>query len=75
MGVIFLLDTHAFLWLLGEPSKVPAGLVAELAHRDNRLLVSSASAMEVSTKVRIGQLPTAAALADPSVWEIGRAHV
>ena len=63
-----LLDTHAFLWLVGEPSKLPGRLLAALADTRNWLAVSAASAMEVSTKVRIGKLPTAAHLAESQTW-------
>lgn len=56
MGVTFLLDTHVFLWLLGQPERIDAGVRATLAARDNTLLVSAASALEVATKVRIGKL-------------------
>ena len=63
-----LLDTHTFLWLVGQPAVLPAGLLATLADPDNAFAVSAASAMEVATKVRIGKLPTATHLADPAVW-------
>lgn len=57
MGVTYLLDTHAFLWLLGSPSKIPGGVHAALKNPRARLLVSSVSAFEVATKHRIGKLP------------------
>ena len=59
MGVTFLLDTHVFLWLLGEPDKVPDPIAAELGDTQNTLLVSAVSAMEVATKVRLGKLDAA----------------
>ncbi len=59
MGVSYLLDTHALLWLLGEPHRMPSGLVAELADPETRLCVSSATAMEIATKVRLGKLGVA----------------
>lgn len=52
----YLLDTHVLLWLLGAPDRVPSGIRAELADRANELVVSAASALEISTKVRIGKL-------------------
>jgi len=57
VGVTYLLDTHALLWLVGEPDLVPAGLRDELATADTTLLVSAASAMEIATKHRLGKLP------------------
>ncbi len=62
MGVTYLLDTHAFVWLCEEGRDVPAEVSAQLADPANRLLVSSASAMEVATKVRLGKLAGGAAL-------------
>jgi PIN domain nuclease of toxin-antitoxin system len=64
----WLLDTHAFLWLISSPERIPARLVAELAAPETELLVSAASAMEIATKVRIGKLPEAAALVEPARW-------
>lgn len=51
-----LLDTHVLLWLLADPASVPDSCRRVLADRDNRLLVSAASALEVATKVRLGKL-------------------
>lgn len=51
-----LLDTHVLLWLLSAPERVPEPVRAALGDRDNPLLVSAASALEIATKVRIGTL-------------------
>lgn len=59
MGVSYLLDTHALLWLLGDPRRMPSGLVDELADPETRLWVSSATAMEIATKFRLGKLAVA----------------
>ena len=56
MSASYLLDTHVVLWLLGDPDRVPHEVRVELADRTNALLVSAASALEISTKVRIGRL-------------------
>ena len=56
MSTSYLLDTHVLLWLLGDPGRVPAEVRDQLADRTNALLVSAASALEISTKVRIGKL-------------------
>lgn len=55
----FLLDTHVLLWLLSEPGHVPTTVRDRLADRGNGLLVSAASALEISTKIRIGKLDAA----------------
>lgn len=63
MGVTFLLDSHVFLCLLGEPDRVAPDVREQLADPGNRLFVSAASAMEISTKVRLGKLDSARNLA------------
>lgn len=68
MGVSYLLDTHVFLWLLGEPQRVPDETLRDLASTENRLLVSAVSAMEVSTKVRLGKLEPARHLVE--TWSV-----
>ncbi|HKN44315.1 MAG TPA: type II toxin-antitoxin system VapC family toxin [Propionibacteriaceae bacterium] len=56
MGVTHLVDTHILLWLFSEPSRIPESVRDALADRTNPLLVSSASVLEVATKVRLGKL-------------------
>ncbi len=60
----FLLDTHVLLWLLGSPVRVADDVRSVLADRANDVLVSAVSAMEVSTKVRLGRLPQGRPLVD-----------
>jgi len=55
----YLLDTHALLWALTDPSKLGAEARAEISSRNSTLFVSSASAGEISTKHRSGKLPQA----------------
>lgn len=55
----FLLDTHVFLWLLGEPERVAPSVRDTLADRRDQILVSAASALEVATKARLGKLDAA----------------
>lgn len=58
-----LLDTHALIWwLLGDPA-LSAAARASITDSDNEVMVSAASAWEISTKHRIGKLPSAALLA------------
>lgn len=56
MGVTHLLDTHTFLWLVGEPAEVAAPVREELGDPAARLGVSAASAWEAATKQRLGRL-------------------
>jgi len=58
-----LLDTHTFLWWLdGDPrlTSKPRRIIADKA---NVILVSAASAWEITTKERLGKLPGAADVA------------
>ena len=56
MGVTHLVDTHILLWLFSEPNRIPEYVRDVLADRTNPLLVSSASALEIGAKVRLGKL-------------------
>ncbi|HEU0196453.1 MAG TPA: type II toxin-antitoxin system VapC family toxin [Nevskiaceae bacterium] len=62
-----LLDTHAFVWAVGQPDKLSARARKAIADGRNELFGSAASAWEVSTKFRLGKLPHAAAI----VWDFG----
>ena len=55
----FLLDTHTFLWWLDGDERLVKAARALIADESNTILVSAASAWEISTKVRIGKLPGA----------------
>lgn len=57
MSRTYLLDTHVVLWLLAEPDTVDPVTRTTLADPTNSLVVSAASAMEVATKTRLGELP------------------
>ena len=59
MGVKHLLDTHVLLWLLSAPERISEPVRDALADRSNPLLVSAASALEIATKVRLGNLNAA----------------
>ncbi|MBE1878721.1 type II toxin-antitoxin system VapC family toxin [Myceligenerans pegani] len=67
MGVTYLLDTHAFVWLLSAPERFDAELRAKLGSTQNQLLVSAVSAMEIATKVRLGKFDEARPLVD--TWD------
>lgn len=58
-----LLDTHALIcWLAGDEALSRRAREA-ISDENNPVFVSAASAMEVSTKFRIGKLPAAVLLA------------
>ena len=58
-----LLDTHALLWWLAGDRKLTKRARAAIGNGSNTVLVSAASAWEVSTKHRLGRLPGAGPLA------------
>ena len=58
-----MLDTHAFVWWVAEPGRLPEAVYRLIADEANDVFVSAASAWEIAAKHRIGKLPDAAALA------------
>ena len=54
-----LLDTHTLLWWLDGDRRLSRRARTVIADDDNSVLVSAASAWEISTKVRLGKLPGA----------------
>lgn len=60
----FLLDTHTFLWWLDGDKRLPVRVRNRISDESNEIIVSAASAWEVSTKVRIGKLKGASEIAE-----------
>lgn len=58
----YLLDTHVMLWALSEPTRLGRKARKIIENPASRLMVSAASAWEISTKHRLGKLPEADAL-------------
>lgn len=54
-----MLDTHVLLWGLLEPDKLSNRARSAMADYNNDLVVSAVSALEISTKFRLGKLPHA----------------
>lgn len=52
-----LLDTHALLWWLLDDPRLTDAARRAISPADHRVLVSSASAWELTTKQRLGKLP------------------
>lgn len=59
-GRPLLLDTHALLWWLLDSPELSNTARQAIAAPEQRVLVSAASAWELSTKLRLGKLPEAA---------------
>lgn len=62
MTVRLLLDTHALLWVLLSPDAIPSATLTTITAGDTELQVSAASAWEIATKHRLGELPEAEAV-------------
>jgi PIN domain nuclease of toxin-antitoxin system len=63
LSLRLLLDTHALIWWLAGDKALSRRTREAIADETNSVAVSVASAMEISTKFRIGKLPDAALLA------------
>jgi PIN domain nuclease of toxin-antitoxin system len=62
--VRLLLDTHTLLWWFSDDPALPASTRKLIAQPDSNIFVSAVSAWEISTKFRLGRLPTASDLVD-----------
>jgi PIN domain nuclease of toxin-antitoxin system len=62
--VRLLLDTHALLWALGEPDELEDAARRAIVDPGNSVLVSAASAWEISIKASLGRLEAPRDLAD-----------
>jgi PIN domain nuclease of toxin-antitoxin system len=51
-----LLDTHVLLWMLTEPQKLSRKARQAVEAPGRQLVVSTASLLEIATKVRLGKL-------------------
>jgi PIN domain nuclease of toxin-antitoxin system len=54
--VRLLLDTHCWLWLKLDPARLPSALRRRLIGNPGRLVLSSASVMEIVIKHAVGKL-------------------
>lgn len=52
----YLLDTHAFLWTLSAPKKLPAKSLGVLQSSSSEIYLSAVSIWEVALKIRAGKL-------------------
>ncbi|MEW5781229.1 MAG: type II toxin-antitoxin system VapC family toxin [Pseudomonadota bacterium] len=57
----YLLDTHTLLWWMTDDPRLSSRARELIADERNGILVSAASAWEISTKYRLGKLPIAEA--------------
>jgi PIN domain nuclease of toxin-antitoxin system len=59
-----LLDTHALIWFVAGAADLPMAARRAIEDETNDVFVSAVSAMEVTTKFRLGKLPSAGPLAE-----------
>jgi len=69
--VRFLLDTHVLLWFVAGDEAISPGARALIENPAHAIMVSAASAWEISTKFRLGKLPGARLLAENFADAIG----
>ena len=69
IAIRILLDTHAFLWWLTDSSRLSEAVRRNIFDPSNDKLISAASAWEITTKHRLGKLPSA----DPIASDIAGA--
>lgn len=67
-----LVDTHAFLWWLAGDERTSRRARDVIDRPDNDVLVSAASAWEITTKHRLGKLPGADVVAADVMTAIER---
>jgi PIN domain nuclease of toxin-antitoxin system len=52
----YLLDTHVFLWAIGQSKDLPEIVIKELKNPNNEVYVSAITFWEISIKIRIKKL-------------------
>jgi PIN domain nuclease of toxin-antitoxin system len=62
--VTLLLDTHAFLWWLGDDPQLGATARSAVADPETLVLVSAASAWEIAVKRALGKLRAPGSISD-----------
>ena len=67
----FLLDTCALIWWWNAPAELSVKAWALIRDPRNRIFVSAATAWEISTKTRIGKLPSGSRILDEWSQRIG----
>ncbi|MFV0260217.1 MAG: type II toxin-antitoxin system VapC family toxin [Acidimicrobiales bacterium] len=74
----YLLDTHTFVWAVADPVRLGQEGLARLSDPSSELFVSTATAWELATKVRLGRFDEAEPLVaqyGPLVQRLGASHI
>lgn len=64
----YLLDTHVFLWMLSEPSRLTPTATSAIQNPNHSVFVSAVTAVEIAIKRSLGKLSTP----DHLICEISR---
>ena len=56
MSSRLLLDTHALIWALSAPRRLPAAVAASIRDPENTVYVSAASTWEIAIKSALGKI-------------------
>jgi PIN domain nuclease of toxin-antitoxin system len=67
----FLLDTHALIWALSAPHKLPVGLRRAIQAAENDVYASLASAWEIAIKAALGKLEFDVRTLEPTLAATG----
>ncbi len=60
----FLLDTHVFLWMLAEPSRLSSEATHAIQNPAHSVFVSAVSSVEIAIKTSLGKLKVSADLGE-----------
>src|SRR3954471_17044085 len=52
----FLIDTHCWLWAVRSPDRLSPAATAMIENRDNKVILSVVSSLEIAIKASIGKL-------------------
>lgn len=66
-----LLDTHIFVWMVGEPERLPPTVAAAVVDPDNDVYLSAVSVWEIAIKRALGRLPFPLERLDTLLTEMG----
>lgn len=70
-----LLDTHAFLWGIGDPAQLSTDAKRIISDRNNQIFLSVASGWEIAIKASIGKLSVPANLESFMLEQIRRVGI
>lgn len=60
----FLLDTHVFLWAIGESDRLKPAVADAIRNRNHAVFVSAVTSIEIAIKVAVGKLEVPTDLED-----------